>query len=127
MAYKKKAKKTKRHVPVALVHVKATFNNTLATVTDLDGNVIARTSGGQLQFKGARKSTPFAATQMGTVLGREMVAMGVKEADINLQGLGAGRDPLARAVQAAGINVRVLRDVTPIPHNGARPPKKRRV
>ncbi len=83
----------------------------MATVTDLNGDVIYQSSGGKLQFKGARKSTPFAATQIGIAIGREMVSMGVKEADINLQGLGGGRDALVRAVQGAGINVRVLRDV----------------
>ena len=127
MAYKKKAKKVRRQVSTAVVHVKSTFNNTLVAVTTPEGDVLLRGSSGKFGFKGARKGTPFAATQIGSTLAKEMLALGVKDAEINLQGLGAGRDAVVRAVQAAGVMVRVLRDVTPIPHNGVRAPKKRRV
>jgi small subunit ribosomal protein S11 len=126
MAYKK-AKKTKRHVDTAVVHVKSTFNNTLVSVTTPDGDVLLRGSAGKMGFKGARKGTPFAASQVGATLAREMAAMGIRTVEINLQGPGAGRDSVVRAFQSSGIGVSVLRDVTPLPHNGCRAPKKRRV
>lgn len=127
MAYKKKAKKTRRHVDSAIVHVKSSFNNTLGTVTTLDGDVLLRNSSGQLGYKGSRKGTPFAATKVGEALAKEMVLLGIKNLEFNLQGPGSGRDSLVRAMQAAGFNLTVLRDVTPLPHNGTKAPKKRRV
>lgn len=127
MAYKRKSKKTKRHVDSAVAHVRSTFNNTLATITTLDGDVLLSGSAGRLGFKGSRKSTPFAATQIGMNLAKEMQAMGVKNVEVNLQGAGSGRDSFVRALQSSGLHVSVLRDVTPLPHNGCRPPKKRRV
>ena len=126
MAYKK-AKKAKRHVDTAAVHVKSTFNNTLVAITTLEGDVLLRGSAGRLGFKGARKGTPFAASQIGTALAKEMAAMGIKAVEVNLQGPGSGRDSVVRALQSSGISVNVLRDVTPLPHNGCRAPKKRRV
>ena len=127
MAYKRKTKKVKRHVDSALAHVKSTFNNTLVTITTLDGDVLCSGSAGRLGFKGSRKGTPFAATQIGMNLAKEMQALGVRNVEINLQGAGSGRDSFVRAMQASGLHVSVLRDVTPLPHNGCRPPKKRRV
>ena len=127
MAYKKKSKKTKRQVDSVIVHVKSTFNNTLVSVTTMEGDVLLRGSSGRLGFKGSRKGTPFAASQIGTGLARDMSSMGVKNVEVNLQGPGSGRDSVVRALQAAGLNISVLRDVTPLPHNGCRPPKKRRV
>ena len=127
MAYKKKSKKTKRKVDSAVVHVTSTFNNTLVSITTLDGDVLLRSSSGRLGFKGSRKGTPFAASQIATNLAKEMAVMGVKNVEINLQGPGSGRDSVVRALQSAGIHISVLRDVTPLPHNGCRPPKKRRV
>ena len=126
MAYKKRSKKIKRHLDSAVVHVKSTFNNTIVSVTTLDGGVVLRGSCGQAGFKGSRKGTPFAASQVGTNLARDMVGFGVKEVEVNLQGPGSGRDSVVRSLQAAGLNISVLRDVTPLPHNGCRPPKKRR-
>ncbi len=126
MAYKK-AKKTKRHVDTAVAHVKSTFNNTLVAITTLEGDVLLRASAGKLGFKGARKGTPFAASQIGANLAKEMSAMGIKAVEVNLQGPGSGRDSVVRALQSSGISVNVLRDVTPLPHNGCRAPKKRRV
>ena len=126
MAYKK-AKKTKRHVDTAAVHVKSTFNNTLVAITTLEGDVLLRGSAGKLGFKGARKGTPFAASQIGAALAKEMAAMGIRSVEVNLQGPGSGRDSVVRALQSSGISVNVLRDVTPLPHNGCRAPKKRRV
>lgn len=127
MAYKKKTKKIKRQVDSAVAHIKSTFNNTLVSITTLDGDVLLRNSSGKLGFKGARKGTPFAAGQIGTILGKEMVTMGIRTVEVNMQGPGSGRDSVVRSLQASGLNVSVLRDVTPLPHNGCRAPKKRRV
>lgn len=126
MAYKKKTKKIKRQVDTVVAHVKSTFNNTLVTITTIDGDVLLGSSGGKLGFKGSRKSTPFAATQIGAALAKDMVLLGVKKAELNLQGPGVGRDSVVRALQSAGIEILTLRDVTPLPHNGCRAPKKRR-
>ncbi|MGB8468206.1 MAG: 30S ribosomal protein S11 [Candidatus Babeliales bacterium] len=127
MAYKKKAKKVKRQVSEAVAHVRSTFNNTLVTITTPDGDVLLRGSAGKHGFKGARKGTPFAATQIASTLAKDMQILGVKQVEVNLQGPGSGRDSVVRALQASGINVTVLRDVTPLPHNGTRAAKKRRV
>lgn len=127
MAYKKKSKKVKRQLTNAVVHVKATFNNTLVTITTEDGNVILNGSAGKSGFKGSRKGTPFAASQITSVLAKDMTLMGIKSVEVNLQGAGSGRDSVVRSLQGAGLNISVLRDVTPLPHNGCRAPKKRRV
>ena len=127
MAYKKKTKKAKRHVDSAVAHIKSTFNNTLVSITTMEGDVLLRNSSGRLGFKGARKGTPFAAGQVGTMLGKEMTALGIRNVEVNMQGPGSGRDSVVRSLQASGLNVSVLRDVTPLPHNGCRAPKKRRV
>lgn len=128
MAYKKKTKKAKRQVDSAIVHVKSTFNNTLVTLTTIDGDVLARNSAGALDFKGTRKGTPYAASQVGSSIGKVISAMGVKNLEVNLQGPGSGRDSVVRSIQSIpGLAISVLRDVTPLPHNGCRPAKKRRV
>ena len=127
MAYKKKSKKIKRQVDSVVVHVKSTFNNTLVTVTTTTGDVLLRGSSGKLGFKGSRKGTPFAASQITAALAKDMHVFGVKNVEVNLQGAGSGRDSVVRALQASGLHISLLRDVTPLPHNGCRPPKKRRV
>ncbi len=127
MTYKKKSKKTKRHVESAIAHIQSSFNNTLVSITTLEGDVLLRSSSGRLGFKGARKGTPFAATQIGTNLAKEMAGMGIRSLEINMKGPGSGRDSMVRAFQSSGLNISVLRDVTPLPHNGTRAPKKRRV
>ncbi len=127
MAYKKKSKKSKRQVENAVAHIKSTFNNTLVSITTMDGDVLLRGSSGAHGFKGSRKSTPFAAAQVGSALAKDMANIGIKNLEINLRGPGSGRDSVVRAFQGSGINITVLRDVTPLPHNGVRPPKKRRV
>lgn len=127
MAYKKKTKKTKRHVQSVVAHVKSSFNNTLVSITSTLGDVLAWSSSGKLGFKGARKGTPFAATQVASSLAKDMHAMGVKDVEVNLEGPGSGRESVVRSLQAAGFNITTLRDVTPLPHNGCRAPKKRRV
>jgi len=126
MAYKKKSKKT-RQVDSAIAHVRSTFNNTLVSITTMSGDVLMQSSSGKLGFKGARKGTPFAASQVGTTLAKDMNVIGIRHVEVNMQGPGAGRDSVVRALQAAGMNISVLRDVTPLPHNGTRAPKKRRV
>ncbi len=127
MAYKKKSKKQKRHLDSAIVHVQSSFNNTLVTVTSPEGDVLMGGSSGRLGFKGSRKGTPFAAGQVVSTLTKDMKSMGIKNLEVNLRGAGSGRDSVVRSLQAAGFMINTLRDVTPLPHNGCRPPKKRRV
>lgn len=127
MSYKKKLKKTRQKIDTAIAHVKSTFNNTLVAITTLEGDVLFRSSAGKLGFKGSRKGTPFAAGQIGNVLAKEMTAIGIKSVEVNMQGAGSGRDSVVRSLQSSGLHVSVLRDVTPLPHNGPRAPKKRRV
>jgi small subunit ribosomal protein S11 len=127
MAYKKKSKKQRRQIDLAIVHVKSTFNNTLVSVATPDGEIITRGSAGKLGFKGARKGTPFAASQITATLAKDMSSLGIRNVEVNMQGPGSGRDSVVRALQASGFHVSVLRDVTPLPHNGCRAPKKRRV
>ena len=127
MAYKKKSKKVKRQLSTAVVHVKSTFNNTIVSITTMEGDVLFSSSAGRLGFKGSRKSTPFAASQIASTLAKDMQIVGVKNLEVNMQGPGSGRDSVVRAFQSAGMTVSVLRDVTPLPHNGCRAPKKRRV
>lgn len=127
MAYKKKSKKHKGQVNSVIAHVNSSFNNTLVCITTLGGDVLMQGSAGKLGFKGSRKGTPFAASQVGSTLAKEMSVIGVKNVEMNLSGPGSGRDSVVRAFQASGFNISVLRDVTPLPHNGCRPPKKRRM
>jgi small subunit ribosomal protein S11 len=126
---KKKAfkKKEKRSVPVGLVHVQASFNNTIITITDPIGNVIAWSSSGSLGFRGSRKGTPFAAQQASLTAANKAKESGLRSVEVRVSGPGAGRESAVRALATAGIEVRSIRDRTPIPHNGCRPPKKRRV
>ena len=123
----KKSKKEKRHVVHGVAHVQATFNNTLITITDLEGNVVSWASAGTLGFKGSRKGTPFAAQQAATTAASVAKDHGLRSIDIRVKGPGSGRESAIRALQAAGVEVKSIRDVTPIPHNGCRPPKRRRV
>jgi len=110
-----------------IAHIKATFNNTIVTLTDIYGNVIAWSSAGRAGFKGSRKSTPFAAQQAAQAAAKEAMALGLKRVEVQIKGPGSGREAAVRALQAAGLEITAIRDVTPIPHNGCRPPKRRRV
>jgi len=110
-----------------IAHIKATFNNTIITITDTDGGTVAWASAGTAGFKGSKKSTPFAATIAAETVGREAASMGMKRVHVRVQGPGSGRESAIQALQGAGLTIRSIRDVTPIPHNGCRPPKKRRV
>jgi small subunit ribosomal protein S11 len=120
-------KKEKKIVPMGIVHVQATFNNAIITITDLQGNVISWASSGTLGFKGSRKGTPFAAQQAAVNCGQEAVKHGMKRVHVRVKGPGAGRESAIRALQSIGLEVKSIKDVTPIPHNGCRPPKRRRV
>ena len=124
---KAKKRKTRRNVSRAVVHIKATFNNTTVTITDPRGNTIAWGSSGKAGFKGSKKSTPFAATVAAEQCAREALTAGVKRVHVRVQGPGSGRESAIQALAAAGLQVKSIKDVTPIPHNGCRPPKRRRV
>ena len=124
----KKAKKRDRKVGTnGVAHLQASFNNTIFTITDMDGNVISWASAGKVGFKGSRKSTPFAAQVAAENSAREAVNMGLKRVEVWVKGPGAGREAAIRSLQAAGLEISAIKDVTPIPHNGCRPPKRRRV
>ncbi len=124
----KKAKKKDRRVPTnGVAHVQASFNNTIVTLTDTDGNVISWSSAGKAGFKGSRKSTPFAAQVAAEGAAREALGLGLKRVEVWVKGPGAGREAAIRSLQAAGLEIAAIKDVTPIPHNGCRPPKRRRV
>lgn len=124
---KKVKVKGSRHVPVGVVNILASFNNTMVSITDMKGGVIAWSSAGRCGFKGSRKSTAYAATMVAQEASRQAVSQGMHEVEIRVQGPGAGRESAIRAVQAAGMNITAIKDVTPMPHNGCRPPKRRRV
>lgn len=124
---KGKGKKERKNVPNGIVHIQSTFNNTIITVTDPDGNVIAQSSSGSVGFKGSRKSTPFAAQLAGKDAIKQAMEQGMRVAEVRVKGPGVGREAALRALQVDGFTVTVIRDVTPIPHNGCRPPKRRRV
>ena len=114
-------------MPKAVAHVKATFNNTLVTITDPNGETLCWASAGTIGYKGSRKSTPFAAQRAAGVAAEKAQRFGVREGDVKVKGPGAGRESAVRALQAAGLDVKAIEDVTPLPHNGCRPRKKRRV
>jgi small subunit ribosomal protein S11 len=120
-------KREKKHVPHGIVHVQASFNNTIVTITDVEGKTLSWKSSGSLGFRGSRKGTPFAAQQAASNAASMAREHGVRTVDVRVSGPGSGRESAVRALAAAGIEVRSIRDVTPIPHNGCRPPKRRRV
>ncbi len=123
---KKKVKKVKKNIQTGVVHIQATFNNTLITITDVAGNTVASSSAGAVGFKGSRKSTPFAAQIGAEDAAKKAKEHGMRQIGVLVKGPGAGREPALRSLQAAGLKVTYIRDVTPIPHNGCRPPKRRR-
>ena len=123
----KTKKKTMRNVPSGIVHVKATFNNTIVAITDLAGNVISWSSAGKAGYIGSRKSSAFAATVAAQEAAKVAMSSGMKEVEVNLSGPGAGRESAVRGLQSAGLLITIIRDKTPVPHNGCRPRKRRRV
>ena len=124
---KSKKRKQRRNVSRGVAHIKATFNNTIVTITDTNGDTLCHSSGGAVGFKGSRKSTPFAAQRAAEECASKATKFGVKELEVRVKGPGAGRESAIRALATAGLEVRTIKDVTPIPHNGCRPPKRRRV
>ncbi len=122
-----RTKREKRNVPSGIIHIQSTFNNTIVTITDPGGNVIAQSSAGRGGIKGSRKSTPFAAQLAGRDALRQAMDQGMRVAEVRVKGPGVGREAALRSLQVEGFTVTLIRDVTPIPHNGCRPPKRRRV
>ena len=127
MAQQRKSKKIRRNVARGVVYIKATFNNTLVAITDTGGETLSCSSGGAIGFKGSRKSTPFAAQRAARTAADKAKKMGLREVDVRVNGPGSGRESAITALQAAGLKILSIEDVTPIPHNGCRPRKKRRV
>ncbi|MBE6153454.1 MAG: 30S ribosomal protein S11 [Firmicutes bacterium] len=126
MAYKTRKRKVKRNVPEGVAHIKSTYNNSIVTITDVEGNVISWASAGTLGFKGSKKSTPFAAGMSAEAAGKAAVESGMKKVRVEVKGLGPGRETAIRSLQTAGLEITEITDVTPIPHNGCRPPKRPR-
>lgn len=127
MAKPRTKKKEKKNIVAGVAHVNSTFNNTLITITDAQGNVVSWSSSGSMGFKGSRKSTPYAAQVAAEDAGKKAQEHGMKELDVRVKGPGSGREPAMRALQAVGFNIKSIKDITPVPHNGCRPPKRRRV
>jgi small subunit ribosomal protein S11 len=128
-AAKKKTfrKKERKNIPYGIVHIAASFNNTLISITDGEGNLVSQSSSGARGFRGSRKGTPFAAQQAASEAAKKAVEVGMREVEVRVKGPGGGRESAIRAINQAGIRVSSIRDTTPIPHNGCRPPKRRRV
>ena len=124
--YNTRKRKVKKNVPNGIVHIEASYNNTIVTITDMEGNVLCWASSGTQGIKGSKKSTPYAAGKSAEIAGNKAVEMGMKKAEVVVKGLGAGREMAIRSLQATGLEVTKITDETPIPHNGCRPPKKRR-
>jgi small subunit ribosomal protein S11 len=124
---KKFKKRERKHVPYGVVYIQASFNNTIVTITDGQGNTVSWKSSGSLGFRGSRKGTPFAAQQAASNAATQAREHGMRSVDVRVSGPGSGRESAIRALASAGIEVRTIRDVTPVPHNGCRPPKRRRV
>jgi small subunit ribosomal protein S11 len=120
-------KKERKNILNGVAHIRSTFNNTIVTITDASGNALSWASAGSQGFKGSRKSTPFAAQVAAEIAGKKAMEHGVQNIEVYVKGPGSGREAALRALQAAGFNITVIKDVTPIPHNGCRPPKRRRV
>ncbi len=126
MAYKQRKKKVKKNIPEGIAHIHATFNNTIVTISDKDGNAVAWSSAGALGFKGSKKSTPFAAGLSSEAAGKKAYDLGMRKVEVFVKGLGPGRETAIRSLQTAGLEITAIDDVTPIPHNGCRPPKRPR-
>ena len=123
----KRKKRERKNVERGQAHIQSTFNNTLVTLTDMDGNALSWSSAGSNGFRGSRKSTPFAAAEAATVAAKAAMEHGLKSVEVYVKGPGSGRDSAVRALETCGLRVTMIKDITPIPHNGCRPPKKRRV
>ena len=122
-----KRRREKKNIPEGQVHIRATFNNTIVTITDKDGNAISWASAGELGFKGSRKSTAYAAQVVAADAAKKAEALGMKEVEVRVNGPGAGRESAVRGIASTGMEINAIKDITPVPHNGCRPPKRRRV
>ena len=127
MAYNRRKRKSKRDISEGQAHIHSTFNNTIVTITDNEGGVVSWASSGTVGFKGSKKKTPFAAGMSAEAAGKAAMDQGVKEVEVFVKGLGAGRENAIRSLQSVGLTVTAINDETPIPHNGCRPPKRRRI
>ena len=127
MAYNRRKRKVKKSVLEGEAHIHSTFNNTIVTITDKEGNVVSWASSGSIGFKGSKKKTPFAAGMSAEAAGKTAVENGMKKVEVFVKGIGGGRETAIRSLQTAGLEITAINDVTPIPHNGCRPPKRRRV
>ena len=125
--YNSRKRKTKKNIPAGIAHIHSTFNNTIVTITDMNGNAVSWASAGEMGFRGSRKSTPFAAATAAETAAKSAMELGMKYVEVFVKGPGSGRESAIRALQTAGLEVSLIKDVTPIPHNGCRPPKRRRV
>jgi len=126
MAYNRRKRKVKKNIPEAVAHIHSTYNNTIVTITEKDGNVIAWASSGTIGYKGSKKKTPFAAGMSADAAAKAAMDQGVKKVEVVVKGLGAGRETAIRSLQAAGLEILSITDETPVPHNGCRPPKRPR-
>ncbi len=126
MAYKSRKRKVKKNIPEGQAHIHSTFQNTIVTITDKDGNKITAASAGTVGYKGSKKKTPFAAGIAAEAAGKEATSCGMKAINVFVKGLGSGREPAIRSLQAAGLEIKSIVDMTPVPHNGCRPPKRPR-
>ncbi len=126
MAYKTRKRKVKKNVPEGVAHIHSTFNNTITTISDVEGNALAWASSGAIGFKGSKKSTPFAAGMAAEAAGKAAFELGMRKVEVYVKGLGPGRETAIRSLQTAGLEITAINDVTPIPHNGCRPPKRPR-
>ncbi len=126
MAYNRRKRKVKKNIPEAIAHIHSTYNNTIVTITEKDGSVIAWASSGTIGYKGSKKKTPFAAGMSAEAAGKAAMEQGVKKVDVVVKGLGAGRETAIRSLQSAGLEILSITDETPVPHNGCRPPKRPR-
>ena len=126
MAYKTRKKKVKKNIPEGIAHIHSTFNNTITTISDKDGNAISWSAPGGIGFKGSKKSTPYAAGMAAEAAGKAAYDMGMRKVEVYVKGLGPGRETAIRSLQTAGLEILSITDVTPVPHNGCRPPKRRR-
>ncbi len=122
-----RAKKVKKNIPKGIAHIRATFNNTIVSISDSTGNTLAWATAGGMGFRGSRKGTPFAAQVAAETCAKKAIEHGVRSIEVHVKGPGAGREAAVRSLQATGLSITLIKDVTPIPHNGCRPPKKRRV
>ncbi|MCA9425077.1 MAG: 30S ribosomal protein S11 [Candidatus Omnitrophica bacterium] len=122
-----RAKKVKKNVPKGVAHIRATFNNTIVSISDVNGNTLSWATAGGMGFRGSRKGTPFAAQVAAETCAKKAMEHGVRSVEVHVKGPGAGREAAVRSLQATGLTITLIKDVTPIPHNGCRPPKKRRV